>query len=179
MRHHRQAHPERLRFRLARQPALPPLPEPAGQWRLKVCGPICRMRLGASEDIIDCFPPADEVFARLQDRSASVGRGDKQLRKLGSTHPKLGQQSARLNYPATLNSFRRCLKVIDTSLQPTMGREVSRLRCCRLIQRHPASPASSSIRLTGVAPANTHLPDPPTSTVRKPTDVTPRSCRPQ
>lgn len=72
------------------------------------------MKLGASDDIIDRFPPADEVFARLQDRSASVGRGDKQLRKPGSIHPKLGQQSARLNYPATLNSFRRCLKVIDT-----------------------------------------------------------------
>jgi hypothetical protein len=32
----------------------------------------------------------------------------------GSTHPKIGQQSAHLNYPATLNSFRRCPKVIDT-----------------------------------------------------------------
>jgi hypothetical protein len=155
------------------------LPEPAGQWRLKAYGPICRMKLGASDDIIDRFPPADEVFAMLQDRSASVGRGDKQLRKPGSIHPKLGQQSARLNYPATLNSFRRCVKVIDTSLQPTMGREVSRLRCCRLIQRHPASPASSSIRLTAVAPANTRPPDPPTSIFLKPTDVTPRSCRSQ
>ena len=35
-------------------------------------------------------------------------------RKSGSTHPKIGQQSAHLNYPATLNSFRSCLKVIDT-----------------------------------------------------------------
>jgi hypothetical protein len=115
----------------------------------------------------------------LQDRSASVGRGDKQLRKPGSIHPKLGQQSARLNYPATLNSFRRCVKVIDTSLQPTMGREVSRLRCCRLIQRHPASPASSSIRLTAVAPANTRPPDLPTNIYPKPIAVEPRSCRPQ
>jgi hypothetical protein len=129
--------------------------------------------------IIDCFPPVDQVFARLQDRSASVGRGDKQLRKLGSTHPKLGQQSARLDYPATLNSVRRCLKVIDTSRQPTMGREVSRLRCCRLIQRHPASPASPSIRLTAVAPANTRLPDPPTNIFPKSTAAGSRSCRPQ
>ena len=35
-------------------------------------------------------------------------------RKSGSTHPKIGQPSAHLNYPATLNSFRSCLKVIDT-----------------------------------------------------------------
>ena len=31
-----------------------------------------------------------------------------------TTHPKIGQQSAHLNYPATLDSFRSCLKVIDT-----------------------------------------------------------------
>ena len=30
------------------------------------------------------------------------------------TLPKIGQPSAHLNYPATLNSFRSCLKVIDT-----------------------------------------------------------------
>ncbi len=35
-------------------------------------------------------------------------------RKSGSTHPKIGQPSAHLNYPATLHSFRSCLKVIDT-----------------------------------------------------------------
>jgi hypothetical protein len=35
-------------------------------------------------------------------------------RKSGSTHPKISQQSAHLNEPATLNSFRSCLKVIDT-----------------------------------------------------------------
>ncbi len=35
-------------------------------------------------------------------------------RKSGLTHLKTGQPSAHLNYPATLNSFRSCLKVIDT-----------------------------------------------------------------
>ena len=47
--------------------------------------------------------------------SSDAFRGSlRRQRKFGSTHPKIGQQSAHLNYPATLNSFRSCLKVIDT-----------------------------------------------------------------
>ena len=50
-----------------------------------------------------------------QSGSSKAFRGRlRRQRKSGSTHPKIGQQSAHLNYPATLNSFRRCLKVIDT-----------------------------------------------------------------
>ena len=47
-------------------------------------------------------------------KSEAFRSRSRRQRKSGSTHPKIGQPSAHLNYPATLNSFRSCLKVIDT-----------------------------------------------------------------
>ena len=56
-----------------------------------------------------------ERLTGLHDGQPKAFRGRlHRQRKSGSTHPKTGQQSAHLNYPATLNSFRSCLKVIDT-----------------------------------------------------------------
>ena len=34
--------------------------------------------------------------------------------RCGSTRPRIGRKSAHWSYPATVNLFRRCLKVIDT-----------------------------------------------------------------
>jgi hypothetical protein len=44
------------------------------------------------------------------------------------TLPKIGQPSAHLNYPATLNSFRICLKVIDTFRSVFRGEVACRAR---------------------------------------------------
>ena len=80
----------------------------------------------------------EQIIPKLREVEVEVGRGKtvaesvKQIgvterfvrgrlrrqRKSGSTHPKIGQPSAHLNYPATLNSFRSCLKVIDTFRRP-------------------------------------------------------------
>ena len=59
-----------------------------------------------------CWPP---LMPATRSDSSEAFRGRlRRQRRSGSTHPKIGQQSAHLNYPATLNSFRSCLKVIDT-----------------------------------------------------------------
>ena len=42
--------------------------------------------------------------------------------KSGSTHPRIGQQSALSNFRATVNSFRSCLKVIDTFRRRALSR---------------------------------------------------------
>ena len=58
---------------------------------------------------------AAAAHARHPERFVQGCRGRlRRQRKSGSTQPKIGQQAAHLNYPAKLNSFRSCLKVIDT-----------------------------------------------------------------